>query len=100
MLIRLNLGYTGARRGAGVFILQRLPSVQVSQGWLASRLNIATENMNKTNLIPTVPLHPLLTTAGYQSSLLAGKNQTPLQPRHSLVPSKLGFTSCQHNDLM
>lgn len=56
-----KLSCTTARQGPGLFILQRLPPVQVSQGWLDSRLNIATENMNKTNLIPTAPHPPSIT---------------------------------------
>lgn len=87
MLIKLDLGYTGAKRGVVLLILQRLPSVQVSRGWLDSRLNIAKENMNKTNLIPTVPLPPSITYNSRISEQSSGLgNQTPLQLRHSLVP--------------
>lgn len=81
--------WTTQERGEefGLFILQRLPSVQVSQGWLDSRLNIATENMNKTNLIPTVPLPPSITYNSRISEQSPGLgNQAPVQSRHSLVP--------------
>lgn len=50
------------QRGAGadLLVLHRL-RLRVSQGWLDSRLNIAKESMNKTNLIPTVQLPPSIT---------------------------------------
>lgn len=85
--MRLNPSYTRVRRRLGLFLLQRLPSVQVSQGWLDSRLNIATENMNKTNLIPTVPLPPSITYNSRISERSSGPGkQTPQQLKHSFVP--------------
>lgn len=60
MLIRPRLGCRSEGAGADLLVLQR-QRLQVSQGWLDSRLNIAKENMNKTNLILTVQLPPSIT---------------------------------------
>lgn len=54
-------------------------AAQVSQGWLDSRLNIAKENMNKTNLIRPVQLPLSITKSGsgvFRADLWSGKPYT------------------------
>lgn len=71
-------------------MLQRIPSAQVRQGWLDSRLNIATENMNKTNLIPTAPLPPSITYNSRISEQSPGQRNQKLPTAEELVsPQKL-----------
>lgn len=87
-------------RGEGAGLVRTAEAVQVSQGWLDRRLNIATENMNKTNLIPTVPLPPSITYNSRISEWSSGPGKPDTLTVKALIsPWKLGCTSCKHSDL-
>lgn len=88
----------GAERGVDPFTLQW--QCRLVKDGSIRRLNIATENMNKTNLPVTYhSLHPLLTTAGFQSGAPAREPDT-LMVEVLVSCWELGCTSCKHSDLM